>query len=508
VAEKPKVERVEVKTGCPPPGRKPDDLADTARDERGPIRKGTPWINVRVCDCNALTLPLEESLMTYASFSCAAVLPLLTDERQARGGHPLDASTLTVMESRFGQDFSQVRVYTDTRAAAVADAVQARAFTAGNDIVFAAGQYAPETAQGKWLLAHELTHVVQQRLGKPAGPLYREVGVTDDPLEIEAEHVADRLVKGGPLPEISADHTGLIRRVVRIVPGSARFFNFHHNNDTRIVQTNANSRFDFFSDTAAGNDAVSYRGQVTFSGDPGDTLTGWTVGFIQVKWITTNWMYYRGQTNADGSLLLQFARPPARLVQGCRDTTSRGTAAQIWDALSPLAQPTDVFTAAGQRITASTGVDLDSPHTFSPMVETNITTGQPNYLREGQLESHFCTVLSVQDPAGNFHHLVSFYWNVHWQARFQPRDFTDLTRPWFVTSVGGSFANGVHLSHFIQGTPTDPRIAPLLTTPITRVFPGIGSLNDGTNCNNLLDLADTNVIRRESRVWANFDVRI
>ncbi len=403
------------------------------------------------------------------------------------------------MEIRFGHDFSQVRLHTDARAAAVAEALQARAFTAGNHIVFAAGEYAPATPQGRRLLAHELTHVVQQRLGKPADPLQGKVGWADDRLETEAEQVADCLEEGKPLPRISADATGLIRRVVRIVPGSARFFDFHHNNATRIVQNNVARRFDFFSDTAAGNDAVSYRGQVTFTGDPGDTLTGWTVGFIQVQWIETNWLYYRGQKNNDGSLMLQIARAPARPVQECRDTTSRGTANQIWDALGPLARPTDAFTTPGQRIAVSTGVDPDSPNALVPMVENNgARGGRPNFLREAQFEFHFCTILSAQDPAGNFHHLVSFYWNTHWQARFLPRDFTDLTRPWFVTPVGGSFANGVHISHFIQGTPTDPRIVPLLTAPIA----------GGTNCNDLANNAVAAPIRRESPVWANFDVRI
>jgi hypothetical protein len=66
------------------------------------------------------------------------------------------------MEPRFGHDFSQVRIHTDARADAAAAAVGAVAFTAGRDIVFRSGEYAPETREGSHLLAHELTHVVQQ----------------------------------------------------------------------------------------------------------------------------------------------------------------------------------------------------------------------------------------------------------------------------------------------------------------------------------------------------------
>jgi hypothetical protein len=66
------------------------------------------------------------------------------------------------MEARFGHDFSRVRVHSDAPAAESADAVQARAYTVGNDIVFGRGEYAPGTAKGRRLMAHELTHVVQQ----------------------------------------------------------------------------------------------------------------------------------------------------------------------------------------------------------------------------------------------------------------------------------------------------------------------------------------------------------
>ncbi len=77
-------------------------------------------------------------------------------------GRPLDPATRSYMEPRFGHDFSQVRVHTDARAAESARAVNARAYTLGQDVVFGAGQYAPGTADGNRLLAHELAHVVQQ----------------------------------------------------------------------------------------------------------------------------------------------------------------------------------------------------------------------------------------------------------------------------------------------------------------------------------------------------------
>lgn len=78
------------------------------------------------------------------------------------GGQPLSESTRAFFEPRFGYDFSQVQVHTGTDADTLNHALNARAFTRGHDVVFGAGQYAPGTTAGRRLLAHELTHVVQQ----------------------------------------------------------------------------------------------------------------------------------------------------------------------------------------------------------------------------------------------------------------------------------------------------------------------------------------------------------
>lgn len=83
------------------------------------------------------------------------------------GGKSLPPPVRADLEPRFGADFGQVRVHTDARAASTAKAMQARAFTVGRDVAFGAGEYSPTTTSGKKLLAHELTHVVQQRQAPP-----------------------------------------------------------------------------------------------------------------------------------------------------------------------------------------------------------------------------------------------------------------------------------------------------------------------------------------------------
>ena len=84
------------------------------------------------------------------------------------GGDPLPEAERAFFEPRFGQDFSQVRVHADGQAAGLARAVDARAFTVGSSVAFGAGEYAPGTPAGRQLLAHELTHVVQQTGGQAA----------------------------------------------------------------------------------------------------------------------------------------------------------------------------------------------------------------------------------------------------------------------------------------------------------------------------------------------------
>ena len=84
-----------------------------------------------------------------------------------RGGAPLQSGLRDTFQSRFGHDFSRVRVHTGTDAHESARAIRARAYTVGSDIVFAAGEYRPAEQAGQALIAHELVHVLQQAGGSP-----------------------------------------------------------------------------------------------------------------------------------------------------------------------------------------------------------------------------------------------------------------------------------------------------------------------------------------------------
>jgi hypothetical protein len=137
----------------------------------------------------------------------AGVAQLLHEENDAdavqqlvsQGGRPLDASTRAEMESALGHDFGDVRVHTGGDATASAQRLGARAYTVGDDVVFGADGYDPASDAGRRTLAHELTHVVQQRSGPVDGTdtgTGLKVSHPDDRFERAADAAADHVVSG------------------------------------------------------------------------------------------------------------------------------------------------------------------------------------------------------------------------------------------------------------------------------------------------------------------------
>lgn len=136
----------------------------------------TPLVQRMCTDCaHEVTTPLEEdedeqeqTVQRKASGQPPRVSSAVarTIGRMAGGGTPLPAPVRGFFEPRFGHDLRGVRIHTGGDAAAAAQAVQARAFTVSRDIAFAPGQYAPHDADGRRLLAHELTHTLQQQPGR------------------------------------------------------------------------------------------------------------------------------------------------------------------------------------------------------------------------------------------------------------------------------------------------------------------------------------------------------
>ena len=165
----------------------------------------------RKCDCGQHTVAGGECdacgkqrlQRREANHAGSPEVPPMVNEVLSSPGHPIDAATRAFMEPRLGHDFAQVRIHTDARAAESAAALRARAYTVGSSVVFAGGQYAPGTATGKALLAHELVHVVQQSAAAPAG-LFAASAV-DSAEEHEAATVASQALGGrADLPQVQS----------------------------------------------------------------------------------------------------------------------------------------------------------------------------------------------------------------------------------------------------------------------------------------------------------------
>lgn len=126
-------------------------------------------------------------------------------------GRPLPESTRAFMEPRFGQDFSHVQVHADALAAQSARAVNASAYTVGSHVVFGTDGFHPDSGPGQRLLAHELTHVVQQGSAEPAGSL--TISEPGDTLERAAEAQAADVTEGRPaMPQVAPAGPSLQRQ--------------------------------------------------------------------------------------------------------------------------------------------------------------------------------------------------------------------------------------------------------------------------------------------------------
>ena len=134
----------------------------------------------------------------------------------------LEPTVRRFMQERLGVNLQEVRIHTGPVASRLCEQLKARALTLGDDILFADGEYAPATAEGKWLLAHELVHVLQQREGrfclpgKRASSGFIALGEEDDACEREADRLAAEIIDGGLRSSVTPDYSGAIRGARRV----------------------------------------------------------------------------------------------------------------------------------------------------------------------------------------------------------------------------------------------------------------------------------------------------
>lgn len=238
-------------------------------------------------------------------------------------------------------------------------------------------------------------------------------------------------------------------------------------------------------------------GSVVIQGAAGDSTAGWQVGFIQAQWVETNWGFYRGAADRDGSLFVQRARPPSRPNQACFDNRTAGAPFYV-DATEPAQTPAGG--SAALPFVASLPPAPTFPLTISvfhadlpgdsyDLTRTNTKTSAVNLLHDVQLEFAFCAMLVVREPSGVRHFLKGFYWNVNWQNSFRTTSASAsvprITATGTSANVGGVF----------DGKPSDKRFDHIFTTAQT------------TNCNAVAAAAANSPNVREEDRWHSFDVR-
>jgi Domain of unknown function (DUF4157) len=153
----------------------------------------------------------KKKLQRRATGSGPESVPPIVHEVLRSPGQPLDAQTRAFFEPRFGHDFSKVRVHAGARADESAQAVHALAYTVGQDVVFATGQYASESREGKHLLAHELTHTLQQPASTALQPRLA-IEEESSPHEQNADATADAVMTNRRVPSMVNAPPGVQRR--------------------------------------------------------------------------------------------------------------------------------------------------------------------------------------------------------------------------------------------------------------------------------------------------------
>ncbi len=238
-------------------------------------------------ECAECKKKKEEATLQRAATQPGAVsaAPRIVHEVLRSPGRPLEPATRAFFEPRFGADFGHVRVHADAQAADSVRAVHAHAYTVGRNVVFGAGRYAPEASGGRWLVAHELAHVIQQHGARETPLTPREVTGHEAVLEHEADLSASQAMTGQRAPVSARSSTAWLARfsesrdmpkqpdgsyveVTRIVtPGHCAFGpGFHTSTSADITSQQAYVEFD----VCRGHVGVQTRGEL----DYGQALNG------------------------------------------------------------------------------------------------------------------------------------------------------------------------------------------------------------------------------------------
>lgn len=258
---------------------------------------------------------------------------------------------------------------------------------------------------------------------------------------------------------------------------------------------------------------IEARATVTVRGTSGDDVGLWRIGFIQLKYITTDWAHYRGEKEEEGSVFLAMDRPPSRQPGYCRDTLASNTIGGVFQRL-PFVGPitfyygeqglngsmfADLSTAVlplGAVVPPSGHFDVrlrftDQPQRFYDLMKVNSKTNRFNWMYSLMNSAAYATVLAVQKGPGQpIEALKYFQWNMRWRAHFERKAGNTVLK---VPQQSGDVAT-MSISHQKDGGPIDVTIrAALLDTSLP-------------HCNAVIREAYKKPVLFESKQWEDWKV--
>jgi len=383
-------------------------------------------------------------------------------------GYPLESGLRAFLESRFGQDLSRVRIHEGAWADAACKALNASAFVWQTNIVFSAGQYAPETPLGRRLLAHELVHVLQQTLGRTTAACDRPsgVGLPDDPREAEAHLVAEQVLRLGPVASMTPDLSGVLRRAINLDANSARMSVSSSGAVAKVTvgtkRAACHLTTGFSSaDTkpVATGDAFTFTGEVDVFVDKSaevDILRDkWTFNFIQIAKvikIETQWL---GRRSSEGEVFHILHIGPAW-------PANQLTSLDAEPASSPFMKPgthsANRFRPKDGKIKVELRIQVgDHPNSVAVLQAPNTITKSNNFLFKMERVTEFVTVLMARDEKGVLlSPLAHIPWRIEYDARFK----------WARNQARGELkSRGAIFSPVVKGGPQAADVKRILANP-------------------------------------------
>jgi hypothetical protein len=396
-------------------------------------------------------------------------------DRQLRDrGDPLESSVRGFMEARFGVDLRGVRVHTDRSAVEAARRLNAHAFTRGAHIWFGLGQYAPEKAHGRWLIAHELAHVIQQsHRGDIEWGCALPVGDPCSWFETESNLIADEVLRTHRVSPITPDNSGTIRRAITIVPGSGQITLQNSGAKSAVTPTtdgrrmicNLTQGFDADEPEKSGL-AFTATGKLNLLTDNKSEVDelnsgAWKFGFIQIAKMHFSGMFWAGTKNSEGSVGMVESASPAwpqnNLVSldSATDVTPFVSKPNLRINPVPISLATSRSAPGAGRVLVQAAVLMgDHPQNGGPVKATNQKTGAANYLFHITEQCEYFTVL-VAINNGVVNPVAYFHWNNNYDAKIK----------WHGGSPLGVQNGAITFDSPVQGGPTDSAISALVTNP-------------------------------------------